>query len=119
MSEKVFLSYSAKDRVFAESIKSRIKDLLSLDDADTDILDVQSCIAPGEDYRGAIKAAIDAAGTVVIIASPNGDNSQWVNYEAGLADALGKDMVLVGRQGVKQSALAGRFLDSARLVELD
>lgn len=118
MSEKVFLSYAAKDRELAESIKSRIKDLLALDAADADILDLESCVAPGQDYRGAIKAAIDAASTVVIVASPNGDNSQWVNYEAGLADALGKEMVLVGRQGVKESALAGRFLDSARLVEL-
>ncbi|MDB6012322.1 MAG: hypothetical protein JWL65_4572 [Gammaproteobacteria bacterium] len=119
MRQKVFISYATQDRSFAESLKARLNQFLAKPSQPLDFFDVQSSIAPGEDFRKAIKAAMDAADTVVIVSSPYGDSSQWVNYEAGLADALGKKLVFVGRKGMGKSALVRRFQDNARFIEVD
>jgi ABC-type phosphate/phosphonate transport system ATPase subunit len=42
-----------------------------------------------------------------------------VSYEAGLADALGKNVVIVGRRGAGKSDLLKRLSDTARFVEVD
>lgn len=118
MTRKVFLSYANQDRDFAESIKPELTAILSAGQHEIDVFDVQSDLNPGEDWRQAIKSAIDDASTVVIVSSPASDTSQWVNYEAGMADALGKDIVIVGREGMAKSALADRFQDSARFIEI-
>ena len=84
-----------------------------------EIFDVQSHAKAGSDVRKAIKTAMDGADTVVVVSSPHGDASQWVNYEAGLADALGKKLVIVGRGGMGKSALIHRFANTAKVVEFD
>jgi ABC-type transport system involved in cytochrome bd biosynthesis fused ATPase/permease subunit len=119
MTEKVFLSYASKDRAFAESLKLKLNEFLPAQSQPLEVFDVQSNVTLGEDIRKAIKAAMDAASTVVIVSSPDGDASQWVNYEAGLADALGKKIVIVGRKGTGKSALFHHFIDSAKFIEVD
>lgn len=120
MTEKVFLSYAYQDRAFVEFLKPRLGELLRTHAREINILDMQpSDIGAGNDFRRAIKGSMDAADTVVIVSSPNGDQSDWVNYEAGLADALGKKLVFVGRKGTGKSALMHRFLDSASFVEVE
>ncbi|HMV05927.1 MAG TPA: toll/interleukin-1 receptor domain-containing protein [Accumulibacter sp.] len=118
MSDKVFLSYAAQDRHFAEALKPQISELLQKHAQTLDVFDAHA-LASGEDFRKTVKDAMDAATAVVIVASPAGEASQWVNYEAGLADALGKDVVLVGRKGTTASSAFGRLLESARFVEVD
>lgn len=76
-------------------------------------------MATGKDFRKVIKAAMDKASTVVIISSPDGDASQGVNYEAGLADALGEKVIMVHKKGTEQSALSHRFVDSANLIQME
>lgn len=113
MSEKVFLSYAVQDSELAKALKHQLAD------AGAEITIDLSPVEPGGDFRSAIKAAMDAASTVVILASPHGERSQWVNYEAGLADALGKNLVVVATPGEERSALVDRFAHSARIVEVD
>lgn len=119
MKQKVFISYAAPDREFAELIKSNLDDLLSTQTTPVNTWAVQPNLEVGEVMRKSIKAAMDAASIVVIISSPDGDTSQWVNYEAGLADALGKKIVIIARKGKSKSALLDRFRDSAMFIQID
>lgn len=119
MTEKVFLSYASQDRAFAQALKGRLAELLPAQTQPIDVFDQQLDLAPGGDMRKALKNALDAAGTVVIVSSPAADRSEWVNYEAGLADALGKDVIIVGRKGGGRSALSRPFSDRATIIEMD
>jgi ABC-type polysaccharide/polyol phosphate transport system ATPase subunit len=119
MSQKVFLSYASQDRAFAESLKARLDEVLSEHSQAHDVFDVQSSIGGGENIRDAIQSAMHEASTVVIVSSPASDASPWVSYEAGLADALGKNVVIVGRRGAGKSDLLKRLSDTARFVEVD
>lgn len=116
---KVFISYAAPDRDFAESLKPRLSQLLSEPDQVVEVVEAHAEGA-GADMRKMIRSAIDEAASVVIVASPAGEASQWVNYEAGLADALGKRIVIVGRPGVNLgSSLMQRLAGEARVMEFD
>jgi hypothetical protein len=121
MKNRVLLSYASQDRDFVERLKPELTKILSKKSQSPplEIFDVQSQVKLGSDVRKAIKTAMDAAGTVVIVSSPDGDASQWVNYEAGLADAMGKNLVIVGRKGMGKSALVNRFADNAKVIEFD
>ena len=118
ISGKVFLSYAAQDRSFAAALKPQISELLQKHAQTLDVFDAHA-LAAGEGFRKTDREAVDAATAVFIVASPAGEASQWLNYEAGLADALGKDVVLVGRKGTIASSDFGRLLESARFVEVD
>jgi NADPH:quinone reductase-like Zn-dependent oxidoreductase len=120
VSHKVFLSYAFQDHALAESFKSRIAELLPQNDKETlDGFDVLTDVVVGEDIRQSIKSAIEAAGTVVLISSESADASPWVNYEIGLADALGKNLVIVGKKGAEDTALLRRFFDSAKIIKIE
>jgi hypothetical protein len=119
MKNRVFLSYASQDREYAKSLEPVLSKILSSKSKPLEIFDVQSNLAAGDDIRKTIKRAMDAANTVVIVSSPHVDNSQRVNYEAGLADALGKHLVIVGRKGSGKTALVNRFRGSAKFIEVD
>jgi putative ribosome biogenesis GTPase RsgA len=118
MKHNVFISYASQDRKFAQQLKSRLAQILPSKPLEIVILDPQSDVSVGTDIRKTINDAMNAASTVVIVSSPHADHSEWVSYEAGLADALEKDVVIVGRKGTGKSALLNR-LDSARFIEVD
>jgi hypothetical protein len=71
-------------------LKTRLAEVLTEQPEGLDVFDVQSSVGAGENIRDAIQSAMHEASTVVIVSSPASDASQWVNYEAGLSDALGK-----------------------------
>lgn len=119
MKQKVFISYAHQDRRFVEALKTRLGDILKEPLQSLDVFDVQFRINAGENIRGAIQSAMREASTVVIVSSPDSDASPWVSYEAGLADALGKNVVVVGRKGSCKSALLERLFQTARFVEVD
>lgn len=118
MTRKVFLSYAAQDRAFARAIESRLGDLLAASDP-IDVVDVQASLPEGGDARRAIRSAMNESDAVVIVESPDVERSPWVNYEAGMADALGKPVVFVGRKGSGKSVVRQRFPESTRFIELD
>lgn len=120
MSLKVFLSYAIKDADFAQSVKARIKEILPQYKAENiDIFDVRTDLALGESIRESIKSAISSANTVVIVSSESSDLSPSVNYEIGLADALGKELVIVEKEGAEGSELHRRFLEIARIIKVE
>lgn len=120
MSHKVFLSYASQDHELAESFKARIAELLPQNDKEAlDVFDVRTDITIRGDIRQSIKAAIEEASTVVLISSENADRSPWVNYEIGLAYALGKNLVVVGKKGSEETTLLHRFYDTAKIIKID
>jgi predicted ABC-type transport system involved in lysophospholipase L1 biosynthesis ATPase subunit len=57
----------------------------------------------------------------VIIATENAMMSKWVNYEVGMAEALGKQIVVVGKRGSDKSSLPMylKRLGDVQAVELE
>jgi len=120
MSVKVFISYATKDTAFADLVKSKIKELLPQQNIEaTEVFDVRSDLKVGADIRQSIKSAIEEASTVLVVSSLGSDLSPWVNYEVGLADALGKELIFVEQEGAADSELHRRFFESARIIKIE
>lgn len=118
MSDKIFLSYAPQDRAIANRIRRLLKDYGVTATDEVEFIDPQAEIEPGENWRAAIKRQMGDASKVVIITSTDGAQSPWLNYEAGMASALGKPIVLVGGPGSGQTPLAQR-LGAIQSVEID
>jgi hypothetical protein len=80
----VFISHSSKERWIAGQISKEIKTL----GAETwlDLKDLHG----GDEIRRSIRRGIRASHEVVVVISANSITSQWVIYEAGIADGQGK-----------------------------
>lgn len=98
MSRKVFVSYAARDRSLVPLALEQLRENKVLLFDDDIVLDSETVVA-GEDFRQATRAAIDAADAVLVLWSPAAAKSKWVNYELGMASALGKHVVVVTPQG--------------------
>jgi nucleoside 2-deoxyribosyltransferase len=98
LSRKVFVSYAARDRSLLSSALDQLRANHVLSSEDDIVVDNKKELE-GEDIRQATRAAIDAADTVLVLWSPAAAESKWVNYELGMASALGKRLVVVTPQG--------------------
>ena len=117
MAERIFLSYAYQDRDLVQSVEEALREHKIVTAEDVIIVDPQKNVHAGENIRELIKDAISSASKVVIIASNDSAASQWVNYEAGMATALGKPIVVIGRKGVGKSALVGA-LENVQSIEI-
>jgi hypothetical protein len=117
MAEKIFLSYAYQDRDLVPSVEEALRKHKVVTAEQVIIVDPEKDVHPGENVREWIKDAISSASKVVIIASDDSAASQWVNYEAGMATALGKPIVVVGRKGVGKGALVGA-LENVQSIEM-
>ncbi len=116
MTYKVFISYAHEDKTDFKEIIPKLRDHGIFESDDYIIIDPQESISPGEDLRESIKNKIKLANKVVIFNTNKSESSQWVNYEAGMADALGKPIVVVGHPGVGKSSFVSH-LSKYRAVE--
>ena len=98
MKQNIFISYSHADGELTPGLLNEVYDYFKSKSIDIKTFDSSKDILAGEDFRKKIKAEIDAADAFVIVYSPNVKESQWVNYEAGMADALGKEMYVMGAE---------------------
>ena len=98
MKQNIFISYSHADGESTPGLLNEVYDYFKSKSIDIKTFDSSKDIPAGEDFRKKIKAEIDAADAFVIVYSPNVKESQWVNYEAGMADALGKEMYVMGAE---------------------
>ena len=115
MKTNVFVSYAFQDKEFAETAKRMLAVLGHLP-VDTVFLDAQD-IPVGENIRERLKSQIQASDAVILVMTENSASSQWINYEAGLADALGKKILVVGKKGSGETALLA-YLVEYQHVEL-
>jgi hypothetical protein len=116
MAETVFISYAHDDRDLVpdvqEALRKNDRDVVFVD---LDPLDFKR----GRSIRRIIQERIRSANKVVIIASDHSANSAWVNYEAGMAAALDKPIVVAGRKGSGKTAyLLFRGMGNVQRIEI-
>lgn len=97
----VFISYSHKDKEFAEEVLSE------LEMAGLSCFMAEIHIAPGELWELEIRKAIVNADRILLLITPNSKDSLWIAAEAGAAWALEKELIA----GV-------RYVDSDELIEV-
>lgn len=85
MSEQIFISYSKKDKDFA----NRLADDLSSSGFDVWI---DRSIGGGERWRESIESNLRDSKDVIIVVSPNSMQSDWVRHEGSLAYGWGKKL---------------------------
>jgi nucleoside 2-deoxyribosyltransferase len=97
---RVFLSHGARDAELAASIARELRK------HGVDAFDVFDS-APTRDLRQTIKSAIRRAdGFVIVVTSPDVASSSWTSYELGMAEALGKPILLLLSQNYGVDELA-------------
>ena len=120
MAEKIFMSYALKDRAVARSVAKarRRQGLVPSEGGAT--LEPERRVSARADLRNAVRKQIEAATKVVVIASESAEQSQWVNYEVGLADALGKRILVVkSKQAGVSTAFSKRLEMMSNVQALD
>lgn len=89
--KKIFISYSVsdKDKVppIVEKLQSSVERIV--------IIDPSTDLSLKKDFRRQIQQKIDESDEVVVVWSEASAVSSSVNYEAGMADALGKKIKVV------------------------
>jgi hypothetical protein len=98
---KVFISATGRD---LSRERKRVKELLAKQFAgrDVEIFDASN-LATSVNIRRAIRKAIEDAAQFVIIWNGRAAESAFVNYEIGMAEALGKPIVVVVPKGDRSS----------------
>lgn len=118
MGEKIFLSYAYQDRGIVEKVAGLLKEHGHMDTDDMSFIDPQVDIEGGSDIREAILRKMRSASKVVIIVTSNSAKSQWVNYEAGMASALSKPIILIRSKGAENVEFVSS-LAHAQFIEID
>ena len=110
---RVFLSYGLRDKSSAASMRQALKaQKLSVFDS---VRDVKAT----DNWRDAIQGAIRASDLVVVVtASADGADSGLAAYEIGIADALGKPVVILASHNFALSDLPADF-SSYRVLSFD
>jgi len=90
MMPKLFLSHSRRDAGLATSVARELRRL------GVEAFDACEGVASGEGWRRTIKAAIRRAkGFVLVVGVPEVASSSWTGYELGMAEALGKPILIL------------------------
>jgi hypothetical protein len=111
----IFISHRGDDEAqFDKIVEGLVK--LGVVEAGDKVVDSTKISSPGTDIRKKLLAAMDAASKVVVIWTDESAASQFANYEVGLADALGKPVVVAAPTGAKHSVPAQ--LRNAQFVPL-
>ena len=117
MTEKIFVSYAHEDRDLVKAVLGALRKHHIVTAEDVVILDPHH-FEPGENIRRMIKDQISSARKVVIIATDHSAKSEWVNYEAGMAAALDKPIVVMGRKGSGKTASLISSLGNVQSIEI-
>jgi len=115
MTNHIFLSYSQQDEGKIAAIIKNLSQRESYNGNELSLITHE--LKESEDARQVIKRSISQADTVVVVWTLAGAHSNWVNYEAGMADALGKKIIVV-RPDQNSPALPAN-LDSANIQVVD
>ena len=108
----VFVSYDSRDAARVEDMLALLRDrgLVS----GTDVVTDQS-LEPGVSLRDTVRKAIQDASSIVVMWTEAAAQSANVNYGLGMADALGKPIVLVNLDGPHRIL---RDLNNVQVVDL-
>jgi len=117
VAEKTFMSYAVQDRRLAKSVEKTLRERGLVETERATVLDPRRNVKTRADVRKAIRRQIEEASKVVVIATENGEKSQWVNYEVGLADALGKPILVVKSKEAGVSTAFSKRLNALANVQ--
>jgi hypothetical protein len=107
----VFVSYSRRDAALGERFQNALKRL--------GLKTFSSEVPSGEDWRQTIQSAIEQSDMVVaLVSTPEILSSSWTPYYAGMAEALGKPVLLLLPNKYSVADLPEEFA-SYRIVKLD
>jgi hypothetical protein len=112
--QKVFLSYARADWPLVQSAMRRLR---NSDLRSAKIDDPADWSATADDPRSALSEKIRQADTFILVWSDRAAQSPWVQYELGIANALGLP-IRVFRAGETSIALPAELAD-AQVVELE
>jgi nucleoside 2-deoxyribosyltransferase len=115
MNRRVFLSYAHRDKQFVQHALAFLKQSHVLSRHDNVFLDVAS-IKPGQSFARVLRKNMLSADTVLVFWTEAAAVSNSVVYELGMADALGKEMVVAYPAG-KRTVLPVETIN-ATLVEV-
>ncbi len=118
MTEKIFVSYVHEDRGFIDKVEQALRKHRVIGDEPVSIIDSLKEVKAGDDIRMALRKQIQSASKVVIIHTDKSESSQWVNYVAGMADALNKQIILIGRKGSGKTSFLSN-LANVHSIELE
>ena len=86
----IFISYGHRDADLAQRVETALERL------GLEAFNPARELRPGEDWRKAIQAAIKRSDALVMLFStPDHLSSSWMTYEAGIAEALGKRVMVL------------------------
>ena len=107
----VFISYARSDRHEAERLVRALRadNIVGwMDNAD---------IAAGTSVPSAVRDALKRSSAVVVLLSPRALQSEWVQFEIGAAEALGKKIVPVLVSGEHLEKQFPDFLRNRRWID--
>jgi hypothetical protein len=112
----VFVSYALDDRSRIPKVLDQLKARGVLSPREK-VVDTSTIVVAGSTWRGQIRKAIENASKFVVIWSDAADTSDWVNYETGMAEALGKPILVVVPKG-EISRVPGN-LKETQIIEIE
>ncbi|MBI4178963.1 toll/interleukin-1 receptor domain-containing protein [bacterium] len=92
MSRRVFISYNAADSELVAPVTTWLR---TSDLSPAEIADPVGSMSAAQDVRSVIQDSIATCDAMVVIWSKRAAESKWVHYELGMAQALGKRIVVV------------------------
>lgn len=95
MTKKIFLSYAMPDKEKVPLLVEKLQRHQSQAEEQIVIVDPVSELSGGEDFRQQIRQNIQDSDEVAVVWTTASAASGLVNYEAGMADALGKPIIIV------------------------
>ena len=108
----VFISYSRRDAELGQRVEIALRHL------GLEALNPERELGPGEDWRKSIQSAIKRSDVVITLASTPQSLRSWTSYEAGVAAALGKRVILLIPSKYPVTELPAEFA-STQIVEFD
>ena len=112
----VFLSYASRDAKKLQKVLDQLisRGILSSQDK---VIDTSAIAVPGSSMRGQVREAIENASKFVVVLNDTALTSEWVNYETGMADALGKPILVFVPKG--ETSRVPRNLKETEIIEME
>src|SRR5690349_4595831 len=91
---QIFISYANENKSDILKVIDALKSINIVRDGDK-VVDTSHVIHPGSNIREMLREAVRASSKVIVFWNDEALNSEFVNYEVAMAEALGKPIILV------------------------
>ena len=112
----VFISYAMENEPRIAKVIGQLKSKGIVTKNDK-IIHASDIFVTGSSIRATVRKAIKDASKVIVVWSGAATDSDWVNYEAGMAEAFGKPIFMVVPK--RETLRLPRNLENVQIVELE